>query len=73
MNRPLFETLNRSAVADNVKSGECIDHIWAINPSANVRQEKRNKPKSYKNTKKWHTNLRMSFFLCNFAAQNVKT
>ena len=27
----------------------------------------------YKNTKKWHINLRMSFFLCNFAAQNVIT
>ena len=25
----------------------------------------------YKNTKKWHFYLRMSFFLCNFAAQNV--
>jgi len=51
-------------------SGECIDHIWAINPGANVRQDKRNKQKNNKNTKKWHFYLQVSFFLCNFAAQN---
>lgn len=26
-----------SDLADSVKSGECIDHIWAINPSAKRR------------------------------------
>ena len=33
-------------------------------------KENRNKPKSYKNTKKWHSYLQVSFFVCNFAAQN---